>query len=312
MSKECKRNVNPCKFLNYYSYLQLSMKKNLLQKLCWGICIITMASLLNCTDSTIDVQSAQGKLAMREVGHKLLLADGDSTSRVMPVVETSPSEFKLYFDKDLNLHPDSLVQIVQKTIKKTNLPEAYLVEVLQCADGQVAYSFEINSNKEDIIPCLGRALPVECYSLHLRFNDLRHSFFEASSTLYLSLAFIGVTLFFLYKKKEEEFPIESSNDECISIGKYQFYPKQHLLKIGEESINLSRKECELLAIFAAKPNTVIPRETLSKKVWEEQGVIVGRSLDTYVSKLRKILNRDAVTITNIHGVGYKLEVEEAL
>ena len=54
---------------------------------------------------------------------------------------------------------------------------------------------------------------------------------------------------------------------------------------------------------------IIKREELSKKVWEDNGVFVGRSLDTYVSKLRKKLKQDsALKIINVHGVGYKLEV----
>ena len=74
-------------------------------------------------------------------------------------------------------------------------------------------------------------------------------------------------------------------------------------------ISLSKKECELLAIFIEKPNQIIKREELMKKVWEDNGVIVGRSLDTYISKLRKKLQDDtSIKLTNVHGVGYKLEV----
>ncbi|WP_370097459.1 winged helix-turn-helix domain-containing protein [Xanthomarina gelatinilytica] len=77
-----------------------------------------------------------------------------------------------------------------------------------------------------------------------------------------------------------------------------------------EEISLSKKECELLEIFAAKPNQVIKRDELTKKVWEDHGVIVGRSLDTYISKLRKKLEADSsIKITNVHGVGYKLELQ---
>jgi DNA-binding response OmpR family regulator len=72
---------------------------------------------------------------------------------------------------------------------------------------------------------------------------------------------------------------------------------------------LSKKECELLVIFVKNPNKIIKREELTKKVWEDNGVIVGRSLDTYISKLRKKLQGDdSIKLTNIHGVGYKLEV----
>ena len=64
-----------------------------------------------------------------------------------------------------------------------------------------------------------------------------------------------------------------------------------------------------MAILAAQPNQVIKREELMKKVWEDNGVIVGRSLDTYISKLRKYLkDDDTIKLTNVHGVGYKLEV----
>ncbi|NJM80401.1 MAG: helix-turn-helix domain-containing protein [Flavobacterium sp.] len=66
----------------------------------------------------------------------------------------------------------------------------------------------------------------------------------------------------------------------------------------------------MLTIFMAQPNQIIKREELTKKVWEDNGVFVGRSLDTYISKLRNKLKADAsVRLINIHGVGYKLEID---
>jgi DNA-binding winged helix-turn-helix (wHTH) protein len=60
----------------------------------------------------------------------------------------------------------------------------------------------------------------------------------------------------------------------------------------------------------AQPNQIIKRDELTKKVWEDNGVFVGRSLDTYISKLRKKLkDDDSVRLINVHGVGYKLEVD---
>jgi DNA-binding winged helix-turn-helix (wHTH) protein len=77
-----------------------------------------------------------------------------------------------------------------------------------------------------------------------------------------------------------------------------------------KEINLSKKECELLEIFVANPNQIIKREELTKNVWEDNGVFVGRSLDTCISKLRKKLQVDAsIQLINIHGVGYKLEIK---
>ncbi|NBP70070.1 MAG: winged helix family transcriptional regulator [Cytophagia bacterium] len=57
-------------------------------------------------------------------------------------------------------------------------------------------------------------------------------------------------------------------------------------------------------------NEPITRDQLLKEGWEDEGVIVGRSLDVFISKLRKKLIKDPkVQITNIHGIGYKLEVQ---
>ena len=93
------------------------------------------------------------------------------------------------------------------------------------------------------------------------------------------------------------------------LGSFRFYPAQNKLVKEAIEIPLSKKECELLEIFVARPNQVIKRDELTKRVWEDNGVVVGRSLDTYISKLRKKLIEDkTIKLTNVHGVGYKLEI----
>ena len=73
---------------------------------------------------------------------------------------------------------------------------------------------------------------------------------------------------------------------------------------------LTPKESKLLHILSLSPNVVIDRSILQKEIWENEGVIVTRSLDMFISKLRKKLDKDAsITIVNIHGVGYKLEIK---
>ena len=73
---------------------------------------------------------------------------------------------------------------------------------------------------------------------------------------------------------------------------------------------LTFREAKLLHYFMKHPNQVLERENILSNVWEDEGVIVGRSLDVFVSRLRKILQADpALQIKNVHGVGYKLEVE---
>jgi DNA-binding response OmpR family regulator len=79
--------------------------------------------------------------------------------------------------------------------------------------------------------------------------------------------------------------------------------------LNRRKFPLTIKEAKLLSIFAANLNQIVDRNRLQKEVWEDEGVIVGRSLDMFISKLRKKLEQDPnVKLTNIHGKGYKLEV----
>jgi len=83
------------------------------------------------------------------------------------------------------------------------------------------------------------------------------------------------------------------------------------LFLGSEVISLTDKEYKVLELLHKNFGELIPRETLMQEVWINEGVITGRSLDMFVSKLRKKLSRDPeLRITNVHGKGYKLEIPE--
>lgn len=257
--------------------------------------------------------SERVKISLREVGNQLLLADQDSTSVVLPVKELSGRKFELSFETKLSFLPDSLVAIVDRSLKKTSLQEDYRVEVIECTAEEVAYSYQMTANVEStIIPCRGRTLPHNCYIIQVGFTSKASA--SASNrknqVLWLILL-LGVILLlaFLLNKRNQKEVSEKEDAAYATIGRYKFYQEQNKLVKEAEEISLSKKECELLAIFVERPNEVIQRDELTKKVWEDNGVIVGRSLDTYISKLRKKLKEDtAIKITNVHGVGYKLEI----
>ena len=147
----------------------------------------------------------------------------------------------------------------------------------------------------------------------MKLTNVKKPFFYSNQNLLYGII-IGVFLLFqfiIYKRKLAETAEKNriENSPYASIGSFHFYPDQNKLVKKAKEISLSKKECELLAIFIANPNQIIKRDELMKRVWEDHGVVVGRSLDTYISKLRKILKEDdTIKITNVHGVGYKLEV----
>ena len=111
-----------------------------------------------------------------------------------------------------------------------------------------------------------------------------------------------------YSKKTKTVAANASG-ETLQIGKYVFHYEQQVVYYEGLKIPLTVKESKLLYIFFSAPNVIIDRNELQKEVWENEGVIVTRSLDMFISKLRKKLDKDpSVRIVNSHGVGYKLEV----
>lgn len=253
------------------------------------------------------------KITLRDVGNKLLLSNRDSTSLILPIQKIGDSKYQLSFEKALAIHPDSLIAIVARSFKQANLPVDYQIEVKQCEDLEVAYSFLKYANQgKSIIPCRGRIIPQKCYIIEVRFlekiaNSLNNYFWFWIVLLLVSL----ILTFVFFPKRKKTKPTNLINENSILIGKFHFYPSENKLMLETKEISLSKKEVELLSLFVANQNKIIKREELSKKVWEDHGVFVGRSLDTYISKLRKKLIEDeTLKLTNIHGIGYILEAKD--
>ncbi len=253
------------------------------------------------------------KIALRDVGNTLLLKNKDSISLVLPVLNVNPNTYKLAFNSNLSLEPNTLVKSIKQSLNKLNLPSDYRVEVLSCINEDVTYSYQMNAEIEKtIIPCSGRVLPYSCYQINLKFMTKESSFSTHKNLwliIFVLIVAIGIVNYIKTKNIPKSIDEKTKDKSTYNLGYFKFYPEENKLVKEALEINLSKKECELLSIFVSQPNTVISREELTKRVWEDQGVFVGRSLDTYISKLRKILKEDStLKLTNIHGVGYKLEI----
>jgi hypothetical protein len=311
MQKICKRSVNCFKKSQnclLFAGLMNQRKIYFLGSLCLAIFAVIMLLI---PDKKNESFSELVKIALRDVGNKLLLADQDSTSLILPVHQIEESKYQLSFEKELTIYPDTLVKIVQQSFQKANLPSHYQIEVKQCKDFEVAYSFLKNANVEkDIVPCGGRNMPQKCYTIEVRF--LEKTVTSSNKIIWLVLFSLGIIAAFLFfPKRKNSIQFDPTTENGISLGKFQFYPDENKLMVKAVEISLSKKEVELLTLFVANPNKIIKREELSKRVWEDHGVFVGRSLDTYVSKLRKKLSEDdSIKLTNVHGIGYVLEVKE--
>ncbi len=312
MSKKCKRSVNDCKkSLNCMFFTRLMSKKKVY--IYGSLVLITFFFWLISDSRANDGEfSERVKVSLREAGNQLLLANQDSTSLVLPIVELGKGKYELSFQDQLPMEPSHLVAILKESFQKSELPDDYRVEVVHCKDEEVAYSYEMSSNLENvIIPCIGRTMPISCYEIDVKFTKRTASFFSKQVFLYLLIFIVVIALLdFVLNTRKQEQP-DSDEKEKYVIGSFYFFPEQNKLVKAAAEISLSKKECELLAIFVSNPNQIIKRDELTKKVWEDNGVFVGRSLDTYVSKLRKKLKGDdSIKLSNVHGVGYKLEIKD--
>jgi DNA-binding response OmpR family regulator len=120
------------------------------------------------------------------------------------------------------------------------------------------------------------------------------------------LACIGV-VFLLSAKRPRRLP-DNQDAGMFTLGTMLFDAKNRKLIINGKTIELTGTENRMLNIFACSPNQTIERSRLQKEIWEDEGVIVGRSLDMFISKLRKKLEPEpGVSLVVVRGKGYKLE-----
>ncbi len=100
-------------------------------------------------------------------------------------------------------------------------------------------------------------------------------------------------------------------DKIIAIGSYSFDTLNFTLSHPEFEKKLTKKESQILKMLYKFKNQVLPREVVLNGVWGQDDYFVGRSLDVFITKLRKYLSHDEkVGIENVHGIGFKLVIVE--
>lgn len=275
-------------------------------------------------DDTRSLKQRQLETALRTIGHNMLLADGDSTSRILPI-DSDGELFRLSFETELKFTPLVLVLNADSVLKSAGINGGYVIEVEECESKAIVYSFEMPANlKLDSIPCGVRLPPRGCYTVVFNFDPAVIDPFvienaegtrkeqeqeeERSLLWYILPAFFGVIAVFIYGKRKggKDSPFH------INLGKYTYDKKNMELLLKEQRIQLTAKESDLLLLLYQNVNETVERDVLLKEVWGDEGDYIGRTLDVYVSKLRKKLEADpSIKIMNIRGVGYKLIVNES-
>jgi len=209
---------------------------------------------------------------------------------------------------------------------KDNL-ENYGFVVTHCDDGQLALA-EFHTNTYDLC-LLDVMMPnMDGYSLasKIRTYDLdipiffltaksmkedRIKGFKLGADDYVTKPFsieeVVLRIKAILKRGKSTQPIK----KLLSFSKYVLELNNLILKVGDKEIQLTQREADVLALFISNPNVLLRREFILDTIWKDDNYFVGRSLDVFVSKLRKHFKDDeSITIRNIHGTGYKFQIRE--
>ncbi|KMQ66074.1 transcriptional regulator [Chryseobacterium angstadtii] len=90
------------------------------------------------------------------------------------------------------------------------------------------------------------------------------------------------------------------------VGRYDFDPQNYTLQHKEDRVTLTQRESELLLYFICHKNTVLKRQDILKAIWGDDDYFMGRSLDVFISRLRKVLAEEQnILIENLHGIGFR-------
>ena len=284
--------------------------------------ILNVLIFSNTAFSQTDTSQAHAFVVMRMIGHEVLKSTGDDTSMILPILKEG-NRFKIQFENDFDLVPYELASAVQTVVSETKFAEKYRVEVEFCENKMIAYAFEAGiSDSVDQLVCVGRLQPKSCYIIYFTTIDtVNPSFLNEMSSLpvikkstkigtylpvliILMVLLLGMLLLFVKRKKRV------NQAHIINLGKYQFDQRKMLLILKSSKVELTSKEADLLGLLYESANKTLAREVILNNVWGDEGDYVGRTLDVFISKLRKKLIADeSVKIVNVRGVGYKLVVD---
>lgn len=143
------------------------------------------------------------------------------------------------------------------------------------------------------------------------FKDDRIKGFQLGADDYVTKPFVLEELMLRIEAILRRTTEEEEKDVTYHFGAFTFDPRSLELTHGETTSTLTKKEGALLSELVKHRDKVVDRSDLLKKVWGKDGYFVGRSMDVYMSKIRKYLKEDEhIEIVNIHGVGFKLVVHK--
>jgi hypothetical protein len=261
--------------------------------------------------ASLKIIAEKVNLALRRTADGLLRANGDSTSRIDAVEQTATNIWRIKLDRPFRY--EQLPFILQSSLMLYEISNPYQVAIRRCGDATIDLGYhQFDFVKNNSVPCSGREMPESCHYIEI-------TFLEASSNQATGIAKTGILLlltagiagYWYYRKRQIRKPMPGLNTDQVDwleFGNSKLDVEGQILVQGNVRQSLTFRETKLLRLFVASPNRLLERDFILNQVWQDEGVLVGRSIDVFVSRLRKKLAADpSVGIVAVHGMGYRLE-----
>ncbi|WP_169435079.1 winged helix-turn-helix domain-containing protein [Neolewinella persica] len=262
----------------------------------------------------------QGSLALRQIGHDYLSGLGDHSSTIPAVVHRPDGSLFLQLERHLDY--DTISAITAKVFAHFNITDSYTLSLEDCETGEVflggfwkgTKGLELSATGLEIA-CAERDQPIRCASLSISFPPPAAPLSGPLPWLLLGLGCLLMIAGPTWQRLQAE-PTTTTPEaaEVMPVSDHQklgnncsFSLADQSLEVGDVSHELTYREAKLFSFLATNTNQVLDRETIHDAVWGEEGIMVGRSLDVFISRLRKkISGAKGLEIQTVHGIGYRL------
>lgn len=250
-------------------------------------------------------------LALRRTVHRLLAQSGDSTSAIAPVEQGVPGVWTIRLERPFDYR--ALADLLQESFEQHGIAANYDVALFDCNDDILLLGYTKSDLTDNNDPTCGtREQTGHCYVLKVSFPPPPP---RRAGRWYWALLLAAVPVLYWWLRKKRPAmppptPAQAAPATTVSIGRSSFDTANQILMVAGERHHLTYREAKLLHFFSQHPNQLLERDHILQSVWADEGILVGRSVDVFVSRLRKLLRADtSVRLANVHGVGYRLEVD---
>lgn len=300
--------LNPLKIfkLSFYAFTFIK-KRALKSRIIYGsIALILVACVQVCWFfNAYDAHAAEFE---QEVSTTLFRA-ADTLSQQVSVKRRSANCF--FVTAKLPVTSKSVDTLVQQAFSASHIGLDYELGVYNAEDDSLIYVASVKSSDVPMVVEAG-IQPDEIYKNFAVTFPSRSDFLMGQKDLWLLILLVLMLLFwagYLLIRFFSGTTVHTKNQIQLSNSCLDFHNRS--LTVNQSTFSLTYKENQILKLLFENPNQVIERKVFLENVWQEDGFFVARSMDVFISRVRKYLSEDhSIKIENLRSIGYRLHVVE--